>query len=144
MLLSPLPFWLGEQYPESGRPDMREHSEDTINTSCLALRFCSSDSVAPDSVLSYFVSPDCCKLPSVCTPYFHRIEPCCAQLHKDLQSIDITTAHPFQDALPLEVSMDGKRWFPVATLPKQTRINSWRGFQVTRSTPRHFPFSFSH
>lgn len=37
---------------------------------CSAVRFCSSDSVTPGSVQSYFFSPDCCKLPSVCTPFF--------------------------------------------------------------------------
>jgi len=53
------------------------------------------------------------------------------KLHKDLQAIDVTTAHPFQESLPLEVSMEGQSWFPIATVPTTTQMDSWRGFPVT-------------
>jgi hypothetical protein len=54
------------------------------------------------------------------------------KLHKDLQSVTVIAAHPFQRDMTLEVSMDAKRWFPITVAPAVEAIDTWRGFEVTR------------
>uniref|UniRef100_A0A6U4PAP5 Uncharacterized protein n=1 Tax=Hemiselmis andersenii TaxID=464988 RepID=A0A6U4PAP5_HEMAN len=56
------------------------------------------------------------------------------KLHKDLQTISVAAAHPFQKDLVLEVSMDNKRWFPISVKPTKEFVDVWRGFEVHRYT----------
>lgn len=54
------------------------------------------------------------------------------KLHKDLQSVTVVAAHPFQRDLLLEVSMDAVRWFPISVVPTKSAVDVWRGFEVSR------------
>mmetsp|Transcript_9623 Transcript_9623/g.18686 ORF Transcript_9623/g.18686 Transcript_9623/m.18686 type:complete len:301 (-) Transcript_9623:293-1195(-) len=56
------------------------------------------------------------------------------KLHKDLQSITVSAAHPFQRELVLEVSMDNTRWFPIPVKPTKALQDVWRGFEVFKYT----------